>query len=215
MDLVDGRYQHGTRTCYIQGKCRCDACRQANAKYAAAWKARNLEKVEAAQNAWQERNPGVAKARTRAHYWANREGKLAYQKTYREANLDEIRARDQAYYLANRERLLAYIRNYRLTNPSRPEVRKAIKGRRRQAELVSMDAMDRMLSVAYRVAIRDDQCTYCGGIGEEDDHVVPLKRGGTDHWWNLTRACAPCNRSKGSKLLEEWPGCPELIESQA
>lgn len=83
--------------------------------------------------------------------------------------------------------------------------------RRRQRLAVDMDEMDRALSVAYRQAIKDDPCAYCGASGEVDDHVHPLSRGGTDHWWNLARACWPCNSSKGAKLLSEWAGRPDLL----
>jgi len=54
---------------------------------------------------------------------------------------------------------------------------------------------------------RDDYtCQYCGDRGGqlECDHVVPLSRGGPDTLDNLLTACFQCNRSKGSKTLEEW-----------
>ena len=54
---------------------------------------------------------------------------------------------------------------------------------------------------------RDDYtCTYCGvrGLKMECDHIVPVARGGGSEMGNLTTACKPCNRSKGSKLIEEW-----------
>lgn len=57
------------------------------------------------------------------------------------------------------------------------------------------------------VFLRDDfTCRYCGarGVRLEADHVIPVARGGTTCMENLATACFPCNRSKGSKLLEEW-----------
>lgn len=54
---------------------------------------------------------------------------------------------------------------------------------------------------------RDDYtCAYCGRRGGdlECDHVHPVARGGTHHPSNLVTACLPCNRSKGSKTVEEW-----------
>lgn len=49
-------------------------------------------------------------------------------------------------------------------------------------------------------------CQYCGAVDKalDCDHVVPLSRGGITHEHNLVTACFPCNRSKGSKLIEEW-----------
>jgi 5-methylcytosine-specific restriction endonuclease McrA len=209
-DFAARGYKHGTRTAYSNGKCRCAACKKANAESSAAWKAKNPEKVKAATRSWHQRNPGLAAKRTRINYYSNREDRLAYQVAYRAANLDEVRARDRHYYLRNRERVIEYQREYQRVNPGSPEVRKAIKSRRRQAEGILMDALDRLLSIEYRKAIKNDMCAYCGEPGQHDDHVRPLSRGGTDHWWNLVRACAPCNFSKGSKLLEEWSGRPDL-----
>ena len=54
---------------------------------------------------------------------------------------------------------------------------------------------------------RDDYtCRYCGvrGVRLEADHVIPVARGGETSMENLATACFPCNRSKDSKLLEEW-----------
>lgn len=66
------------------------------------------------------------------------------------------------------------------------------------------------LPPALRVQVgkRDNwTCGYCGSkFGPFDvDHVVPISLGGalTD-LGNLLLACAPCNRSKGAKMVAEW-----------
>lgn len=50
------------------------------------------------------------------------------------------------------------------------------------------------------------RCTYCGASGGrlECDHIFPMSRGGGHDPENLTTACAPCNRSKRDKTLQEW-----------
>jgi 5-methylcytosine-specific restriction endonuclease McrA len=65
----------------------------------------------------------------------------------------------------------------------------------------------RPLPSGLRLSVLDgvDSCVYCGGPGPfEVDHIVPVSRGGSDDMANLAAACRPCNRSKGSLLLEEW-----------
>lgn len=46
-------------------------------------------------------------------------------------------------------------------------------------------------------------CLYCGGHfarGElTRDHVVPVSRGGRDHWENVVTACIGCNVRKGGR----------------
>lgn len=85
-----------------------------------------------------------------------------------------------------------------------PEVNRAKLARRRTAKKLSADERD--VSTAYRRAIAADPCFYCGSKAPEmhDDHKLPLAKGGTDHWWNLARACAACNLSKGAKTAEEF-----------
>lgn len=49
-------------------------------------------------------------------------------------------------------------------------------------------------------------CRYCGETDApfEIDHILPVSRGGSNDPDNLALACFPCNRAKGSKLIEEW-----------
>lgn len=53
-------------------------------------------------------------------------------------------------------------------------------------------------------------CQYCGKPIEKPDcdHVIPVSKGGLSIFNNLVTACPRCNRSKGSKTLNEWkPQC--------
>lgn len=48
-------------------------------------------------------------------------------------------------------------------------------------------------------------CAYCRDRPATDqDHVIPVARGGRFAIGNLLPACRPCNSSKGAKLLVEW-----------
>ena len=65
------------------------------------------------------------------------------------------------------------------------------------------------VSVRAEVYARDGFiCAYCATTDGpfEIDHIAPVVLGGTDDPANLCVACAPCNRSKGAKTLEEWTG---------
>lgn len=133
-------------------------------------------------------DPEPAKARALARVSANPEGK---------------RAADADYYLRNRDQVLARVRAYSLDNP---EVQRAHAARRKVRITVDMTAEDRRDSIEWRKAIKDDPCFYCGEHAEvmHDDHMTPLAKGGTDHWWNLVRACASCNLRKSATTAEEF-----------
>ena len=128
------------------------------------------------------RCPSCAKivhaARMLANYYENKETFLAYGAKYYQEHKDEKAASGAIWFQENREAC------------------RARDARRRVRVIVSMTSEDRELSVAYRLAIANDPCHYCGDPGEEDDHYISLVNGGTDHWWNLVRACLRCNRRK-------------------
>jgi len=45
----------------------------------------------------------------------------------------------------------------------------------------------------------------------EEDHVVPLARGGPHEPWNVVRACFLCNQDKSDKLPSEWRPHHEMV----
>lgn len=56
---------------------------------------------------------------------------------------------------------------------------------------------NRWKKVRLRILQRDSYtCAYCGDVANEVDHIVPLKRGGSDDSENLVAACRVCNIRK-------------------
>jgi hypothetical protein len=63
------------------------------------------------------------------------------------------------------------------------------------------------LKLRFEVFKRDNfTCQYCGRktpeVILELEHVIPLVKGGTDDFDNLTTSCFECNRGKGKNLLD-------------
>ena len=63
------------------------------------------------------------------------------------------------------------------------------------------------LKLRFEVFKRDNfTCQYYGrktpGVILELEHVIPLAKGGTDEFDNLTTSCFECNRGKGKSLLD-------------
>jgi hypothetical protein len=115
----------------------------------------------------------------------------------------------QGYYQSRKLEFQKYARAWRLANAnehraaasawnaSNRAARFASNARRQLAAARGMDDADRALSVAYRLAIRNDPCFYCGASDTDHvDHYFPLAKGGTDVWFNLVRACDACNNGK-------------------
>jgi 5-methylcytosine-specific restriction endonuclease McrA len=78
-------------------------------------------------------------------------------------------------------------RRYRSENPRR----RSIQDKARAAGITREEYL----------LLESDPCTYCGGAAELVDHIVALSKGGKNGIENLTSACDPCNRSKGSQPL--------------
>ncbi len=59
-----------------------------------------------------------------------------------------------------------------------------------------------------RILESGGRCEWCDadlvGIGFELDHIVSLKRGGSNEPGNLRVACAPCNRRKAKKSPRQF-----------
>jgi 5-methylcytosine-specific restriction endonuclease McrA len=47
-------------------------------------------------------------------------------------------------------------------------------------------------------------CAYCPAPALTVDHVMSVKRGGTDVGRNVLPACGRCNSSKGARPVREW-----------
>ena len=87
--------------------------------------------------------------------------------------------------------------NWKTDEPPRPPLTDEVRERRR----VTSD-------VRLRIFERDGyECRSCEANSSlEIDHVIPISRGGSSDDDNLQVLCASCNRSKGTKTLEEWGG---------
>ncbi|MFD3740484.1 HNH endonuclease [Streptomyces sp. NPDC058629] len=133
-----------------------------------------------------------------AQYEQARRERVAAMSPQEKAALREERRR---YYQMNRKRIReqrkdAYVRQY----AEDPAPWRAAKSRRRMRLGQQISREDARISTDYRRAIANDPCFYCGQSETHCvDHFFPLARGGTDHWWNLVRACVSCNASKHAK----------------
>lgn len=195
-----------------------EAIRSRQREWAAAKAAEDPVAARAKYREWDAAHREQRTEAQKARYWADREKYLEKRRLERERDPEKARGRDRAWYAANAEAKRAEAREYRRQNPEKVreayrrweaanrEVRYAINNRRRVRLRVSMDRIDRMLSAEYRKAIRRDPCYYCGATEGKfhADHYVPLAIGGTDHWWNLVRACARCNQCKSASHGDDF-----------
>ncbi|WP_444950987.1 HNH endonuclease [Micromonospora ureilytica] len=113
----------------------------------------------------------------------------AHRRDWVACNRDKIAAQNKDYRLRYPEKFLYYQQNRARLLAEHPD--------RKPYGLREWEALKRRHG--YR-------CVYCGERPEklEQDHVVPVSRGGRHAIANILPACKPCNLSKSDYLLVEW-----------
>ena len=141
----------------------------------------------------------------RVRQWQERHHeRLTYERTVRRDNRPTSEERAATRRIRKNEQF----RQWALRNPERymQHRKKATAmyyGRRRNAPgHASTD------QVAARWAYYADRCWMCGEPATQNDHVIPLSRGGSNWPANLRPACGPCNR-------EKWDRKPVVINAIA
>lgn len=85
-----------------------------------------------------------------------------------------------------------------------PACQTAPYARARRARKRAASVTGSLPASVYAEVLASGPCVYCAAPATSIDHVWPLARGGPELAANLAPACAPCNSSKGSRLLIEW-----------
>lgn len=150
--------------------------------------------------AWQRNNPDRRKARDEAWYAKNKERKAATDAkrlpSYRERRREIDRARWAR--MTEEERRERWNRWFRANRDHWNHYRRARNVIRRSQ---NPDWRRFPESLDYVLIIVGDPCAYCGGATEAVDHIVPVARGGSGEWANLTPTCTKCNSSKRDEPL--------------
>lgn len=125
---------------------------------------------------------------------------------------DKVKAYKHEWYIRNRKRVkekarsperIAWEAAYKKSESGKAAKKRA-KHKRRGVEVNTLTA-------AQWVSIRnafDNKCAYCGSARKklEQDHVVPISRGGGHELMNVVPACRKCNHTKYTRTAEEWIG---------
>ena len=133
--------EHGTVSCYTQGKCRCAECRAAKKAQRALYYQTHKETELARALKWQQENTERYRAQQKQYKTANRERVSAQKKVwnethtaevaayhlrYREENLELLHERTRRLYLAQRDDRLAYQKNYYEAFPEKVRAHRAV-----------------------------------------------------------------------------------------
>jgi len=142
----------------------------------------------------------------------HKEEKKEKDKKYREKNRELLAERTRRYYAQNTKRILerrkqlgfdmtAYQRKWRLNNPEK----KRATDQRRRARKKQLPAT---LTIEQWKIIKEyfnNQCAYCGQSEDlQQDHFIPLSKGGEYTLNNIVPACRRCNEIKNNSIFFKW-----------
>jgi len=135
---------------------------------------------------WMKRNP--EKARAGMQRW-------------RALHPEEHRAESRARYARHTDRLKAQIAAYHRAHPD------IVRAKREKHRALRKGAAGFFTAEEWQQLVieYDHGCNYCGVIGPlEQDHRVPLARGGTNWIENILPACRGCNARKHLLTEDEF-----------
>ena len=152
---------------------------------------KNLERYHA--------DPEPILEKQRAYFQATREARVAANREWRRKNPERARAADAAYRERNREHLRSYHAEWWKKNSERVAEYARFRTAVRSAAARGAVGCAEEQAVRGRVEVWGERCWMCGKPWECIDHVIPVKRGGTNWPANLRPACRSCNARKSSK----------------
>jgi len=129
---------------------------------------------------------------------------------------DEISEKKKKYYIDNRDYILEksklYYKNnkqivrYKFNTYRRNNVKKFTilnqKRRNQNKQLINDFTLEDWENVKREF---DYCCAYCGEeVDLQQDHFIPLSKGGNYTPKNIIPACVNCNCSKHAKMFDEW-----------
>lgn len=161
------------------------------------------------------RNPHKDRARARMWGAKNKEAKKIYNRKHYQANKERLVAKAKEYIEKNKAAAAAYNLEWQRRNKEKM----AATRKRRRARVIGATICDFTdAQWADMQEIYDHRCAYCGNrfVGRlEQEHVVPLSKGGDHTLTNIVPACSRCNRVKGTRLItpqyrKEFPALEDV-----
>ena len=188
---------------------KCKVCKNS---YSKERYKENKDKILDNKKLYYSKNKEELSKKTKEYREENKEKYTAYQKEYRERNKDyqkEYKERNRKtileqrkqYYEKNKEIISSYAKGYRSENKDKGIILTQ-KRRARKNNLLSTLTLTQWIQT---VEVFDGSCAYCGKEKDlEQEHFVPLSKGGQYAYCNIIPACKTCNCSKHDKDFSEW-----------
>lgn len=177
-------------------------CRPCTNAYMVAWRAKNPDKVRAANQQWYASHTEEARARGRKFYAENTEQVKQYWKVRYAAVKAIVLVRSRQWAVQNPDKRRAIAAKWKQRNPE--AVRVATQTRRvrkKNSGTLSKDIIPRLYEAQLGL------CACCESWLGSDfhlDHIVPLALGGSNTDDNVQLLSPRCNMQKNAMAPEEF-----------
>lgn len=170
---------------------------------------------ECKKKKWKEDSERIQKQR-KEHYKINKERLCKYRAEHYQDNKEHFREQARKHYRDNKEYYSMHDKFYYYANKEKVSLRKKlyIKNNPTKAKMYIQKrrAMKRKLPATLTVEqwenikkYFNNRCAYCGKeLTLQQEHFIPLTKGGEYTINNIIPACKICNSSKNNKDFLEW-----------
>lgn len=163
--------------------------------------AENKEAIIEKSKEYRDKNKEHKKEYDKKYYKKNRDKKREYDKKYYAENKEKLNQYNKIYYQDNKESIKEINKKWKLSNPDKVKLTRK-RRRNKSKELVSDLTLDEW---NYIKMYFNNECAYCGEKCDlEQDHFIPVTKGGGYTKSNIIPACRSCNASKNNNDFYEW-----------
>ena len=173
---------------------RCKGC---ISDYSKAYYQKNKELFIEKERIRKELKRDETREKGRIYNRNNREKRRKYHNKYYQKNKERMKA----YQIENRERSRELERIAYKKNPEKFLFKNALRRHRMNSLISDFKYSDWKVCLTHF----DHSCAYCGEKNKlEQEHIIPVTKGGNYTKDNIIPACVSCNCSKYNQSLHEW-----------
>ena len=162
---------------------------------------KNIVKIAIRNKLYRANNKKQLGDKRKLTYIKNKDQELKAQKVYRNNNKEKLRKYRIQYCIDNREKLLEHKKQYKKLN-------KDIINTENQKRRTMKKKLSATLTSIQWVNIKqnfNNCCAYCGKeLSLQQEHFIPLSKGGEYTLNNIIPSCQKCNGSKNNKDFFIW-----------
>ena len=185
------------------------------------WAKKNKENKKISDYAWRVKNPDKVKEIQKRYRGKNKENTRTYNKEYYAKNKEREKKRASDYFQKNKKQYSEKLKERRHKNGISQKYTSGIshtkeyKKAKRIEYKTRFKEAGRLTAETVKIIYEDNikrfgtlTCYLCLkpiAIGKDTlDHIIPLSKGGTNEYNNLSISCRSCNSKKGNKLIGDF-----------